>query len=112
MPEPIRDEAAGRADRLVAAYILRAFHSDYDRMTYRQGFYRHAAEMHLARCPTMRLTEHEATGGFYGCETGCDYSRFTATIVCGCGRSVDYEYGEFGELADIIADLIEEDKRG
>ena len=56
---------------------------------------------HLRGCPEAKVYQSEAHDGEYGCDTGCEYVTFTATIKCP-HESEEYEYGEFGELADWI----------
>lgn len=90
------DEAAQRANERVAAYILEQFHDEPGGGE--------SAE-HLAACDSIRVTDPDASNGTYGCETGCDYTRFTATIACGHGQQIEFEYGEFGRLGDILVGL-------
>jgi len=111
--EPPRDEAAERADRLVAAHILREFHDEYDGVgegPQADYWLRNSpAEVHLAACPTVRVTDPDARGG--NCGTGCETLRLSATIRCDCGQSADYDWGDFGNLGMFIAKLIKEDGR-
>lgn len=68
---------------------------------YRQKFPDH----HLSTCPQAQVS-FEAYDGTYGCDTGCEYARLEATISCEHDTTFDYEYGEFGELAELLRDLI------
>ncbi len=90
------DESARLANDRVATYILEQFRGEK---------YTTATAQHLYRCDSIRVIDPDAQDGDYGCDTGCDYTRFTATIACDHGQQVDYEYGEFGMLSDILAGL-------
>jgi hypothetical protein len=90
------DETAIRANDKVARYILEQFKDDPDTEP--------AAE-HLAACDSVRVTDPDAQNGTYGCDTGCDYTRFEAVITCDHGQRHEFQYGEFGMLSDIIWDL-------
>lgn len=60
---------------------------------------------HLRVCHLLDV-EFEGTNGSYNCDTGCEYARLEATIRCPhTSGSVDVEYGEFGELADLMEDI-------
>ena len=85
------------ADELVARYILREYR--------REKTNSYGGTPHLAECPEATVEHPQAEDGEYGCETGCEYVRMTATIRCPHGESSNYEYGEFGQLAYIIEDL-------
>jgi hypothetical protein len=61
-------------------------------------------DQHLAECADAVVT-HEATNGEYGCDTGCEYVRLEADISCIHGFTDCYEYGAFGDLADLIDDI-------
>lgn len=91
-------EANERANRLVAAWILREFRSDGD-------------DAHLRACPEAAVAEGEAFDSQYGCDTGCEYARWEAVITCPHGVRAEFEYGEFGELAYIIEELEKDDDR-
>lgn len=90
------------ADELVARYILRM---------YRENRCNSLGDptTHLAGCMDAVVTDPDAQGGTYGCDTGCDYYTLTATISCPHGESEDYEYGDFGEISYLIEDLEKED---
>lgn len=68
-----------------------------------------AVDPHLRDCPDLRAGQADGGDGDYGCDTGCEYVRLTATLTCPHGRTGDYEYGSFGELADLIADMAKDD---
>lgn len=89
-------EAAQRANERVADYIMRQLRGEPGDSPTAQ---------HLANCDSARVTNPDAQDGTYGCDTGCDYTTFTATIACGHGQQMDYEYGEFGMLSDILSGL-------
>lgn len=89
------------ADELVRRYVLRH---------YRDHWYYHRPAMdpgpvpHLVGCPEV-VVDAQGEDGTYGCDTGCEYVRFTATITCPHGERVEHEFGEFGELAWILDDM-------
>lgn len=91
------------ANQLLAAYVVREFRDDY-RDCAGTGQEKHS---HLANCPTVDVHRYNAVNGLYGCDTGCDYVRFEAVIMCMCPGewTVDYEFGTFGEIAYILEEL-------
>lgn len=92
----MNDEASKRANERVAAYILEQFRDEPGS---------DPAAQHLAACASAQVTEPDASQGDYGCDTGCDYTRFTAIIACDHGQQYEFKYGEFGMLSDILAGL-------
>lgn len=84
------------ADELVAAYVLRQYREETWRRT------------HLVACDQVVVEHPGGEDGYYGCDTGCEYVRFTATLKCPHGESEEVEYGEFSRLADILEDLEKE----
>lgn len=78
------------ADRLVELYILDAWRAD---------------NPDHADCPSLRVVDPDASNGTYGCETGCDYTTFTATVGCEHRQPAEYVFGEFGELASILENV-------
>jgi hypothetical protein len=92
----MNDDAAQRANDRVARYILAQFKNEPGN---------EAAAQHLAHCESVRVIDPDASNGTYGCDTGCDYTTFEAVIACDHGQQIDYEYGEFGLLSDILWDL-------
>lgn len=81
------------ADAKVAAYVLKAFRSEYN-------------THHLATCPDVKVEHPEMNNGMYGCDTGCDYARLEADLSCPHGeRYYDYEYGTFGQIDSLIEEL-------
>lgn len=96
-------EQSERVDALVKAWILDE---------YRDEQHIHwSPPSHLSECPDVTVTTYEAQDGAYGCNTGCSYLRLEATLSCPHGETTEYEYGEFGDMADIIAMLIDRDER-
>jgi len=59
---------------------------------------------HLGECPNVTV-RYDGYTGSYGCDTGCEYIRLEAEISCLHGHSVEFEYGEFGEISDLIEDI-------
>lgn len=90
------DAAADRANAKVARYILEQFQEEPGD---------EPAAGHLAACDSVRVEDPDAQNGTYGCDTGCDYTRFTAVIACDHGQRHEFEYGEFGTLSDILWEL-------
>lgn len=93
------------ADELLRRYVLRQ---------YREEANRHlppAQRLHMQDCPDAAVTYLDASGGSYGCDTGCEYMRFEATITCPHEQPVEWEWGDFGELAYLIEDLEKEAAR-
>jgi len=64
----------------------------------------HPPRQHLSKCCDAAVT-YEGSDGSYGCDTGCEYARLEAVIVCPHGERDEYTYGWFGELADIIDEI-------
>lgn len=92
------------ADDLVAQFVLRDFRAGVGRSS-------SADEMHLASCADARAAHMEGEDGTYGCDTGCEYATLTAEITCPHGRRAEHEYGDFGEIADIIAEIQHDERR-
>lgn len=84
------------ADAKVNAWIL----ADYRKTTATN-----ATQGHLIFCPAIEVMESELADGTYGCDTGCEYATLSATITCPHELSDEYEYGRFGEIADILSDI-------
>lgn len=91
-------ERSERVDALVKAWILDEYRDEHAR-----------TGTHLSECPDVTVATFEAEDGEYGCDTGCSYLRLEATLSCPHGETTEYEYGEFGDMADIIVDLIKRD---
>jgi hypothetical protein len=93
-------DAGERADKLLRSYVLSQFRAE-----------RHPqAEHHIAACGEARVLEFYSGDGVY-CESGCEYLRLEATIGCPHAKPVEYRYGEFGEIAMLVEDLIAEEGR-
>lgn len=60
---------------------------------------------HKAACPDVRVMDADARGGTYGCDTGCEYATFDATIECPHEAPEEYTFGQFGELYEIIGEM-------
>jgi hypothetical protein len=81
---------SSKADAIVELYILdnwRGDHPDH------------------ADCESLHVLNPDAFGGTYGCETGCDYVTFTAIVACEHRQPEEFQFGQFGELNDLIEDL-------
>lgn len=72
-----------------------------------QEFRKNGASEHLRACNPLTVS-YKGMDSVYGCDTGCEYARLEATITCPHGESEDYEYGQFGELADLLEDIFDE----
>lgn len=79
-----------RADRLVELYILDLWRDD---------------NPDHADCPSLAVADADASGGTYGCETGCDYVTLTAMVGCEHQAPAEFEYGDFGEMWSLIEAL-------
>lgn len=81
------------ADELVRAYILRHYRED-------------DPHSHLATCPeTVVVNETTQRTLFY--DTGVDGVAFDATVRCP-HMSTEYEFGELGDLPDILAEMADD----
>lgn len=87
------------ADELLADYILDAYRKEHSHYATREPM------NHLADCDEVTITHPVGEDGVYGCDTGCSYYRLSANLTCPHGESEEYEYGDFGEIGDIIAEL-------
>jgi hypothetical protein len=56
----------------------------------------------------VTVEDPDALNGAHGCDTGCDYARFEAVIVCPHGQREEFEWGQFGEIADILEEMGED----
>lgn len=92
------------ADELVARFSLRNFREEVDRHS-------PPAEQHLATCADARAAHIEGENSTYGCDTGCEYVRLTAQISCPHGHRVEHEYGDFGEIGDLMEEIQREERR-
>lgn len=90
------DTAADRANEKVARYILDQFKEEHDD---------DSSALHLAACESVRVDDPDAQSGTYGCDTGCEYTRFEAVIACEHGQRYEFKYGEFGLLSEILWEL-------
>lgn len=88
------------ADELVRRYVRRKFQSECE-----------FDHRHLAACPEMQIVVDDAHDGTYGCDTGCEYVRFEATISCPHSDPVEYEFGEFGELSWMIEEMQRDEQK-
>jgi hypothetical protein len=68
-------------------------------------FDRDEIAQHMTACPDVTVKDFVASDGTYGCETGCEYARLEAVLSCPHHENVEYEYGEWGELADMIEEM-------
>lgn len=65
--------------------------------------------LHKTECGEVKV-QYTAEDGKYGCDTGCDYVRFEAVLSCPHERDEIYQFGDFGELCDIIEGMGERDE--
>lgn len=84
------------ADERVRRLILRRYRSAADGVAFPD---------HLQRCPEVYVDQADARDGSYGCDTGCEYVRFEATIRCPHGGSSQFDWGDFGELTDMLEEM-------
>ena len=90
------------ADEKVNRLILRRYRSEADGVAYPN---------HIQRCPDVYVAEADASDGTYGCDTGCEYVRFEATLRCPHGEETEFEWGDFGELAYMLDEMDDEPVR-
>lgn len=81
--------SADAADEKVARFIL---------ATYREPGEGQGSNEHLRACPDAVVADPDTSDGTYGCDTGCEYVRFEATITCPHGESEGFEWGDFGSV--------------
>jgi hypothetical protein len=90
------------ADEKVARFILRDFREEVGRWS-------SEAEKHLAECADAKAAHVDGSNGTYGCDTGCSYARLEAEISCPHGFKADHMYGDFGEIADMLQDIVDDE---
>lgn len=63
-------------------------------------------EGHLSTCPDVQI-EFDAFDGDYGCDcpSPCQYVRCEAELSCPHGVEREFDFGEFGLLAELLQDL-------
>lgn len=96
-----REHRERDADKLVARFIL---------ATYREPG--KAYNQHLKACPDLIVENPDARDGTYRCDTGCEYVRFEAVITCPHGEREEFEWGKFGNLAGILAEMRKDEADG
>lgn len=95
------------ADELVRRSILRKYREQISRMGDSGWAYR--ASPHLATCPDIDVIDPDALDG--RCSEGtCPRAELIATLRCPHGEEIDYEWGTFGDLNNLIA-LLEREER-
>jgi hypothetical protein len=62
---------------------------------------------HLRTCTEIVVTDTSAFDSEYGCDTGCAYARLTATLSCAHGFKDEFEYGNWGELPELLKEIEE-----
>jgi hypothetical protein len=67
------------------------------------------AHPHLVECSDAAVTDLNGTNGTCGCETGCEYAVLTATISCPHGDMDDWKYGEFGDMASMLDEILSDE---
>ena len=80
------------ADERVTRFIIR---------TYREE----GSNEHLTECPDLTATLKHMNTGPGACDTGCDRVEFTAAMTCQHGVDDTFEWGDWGELPDMLAEL-------
>lgn len=81
-----------KADEKVNLYILKLTKEDRNVHT----------------CEETTVIHLVGSDGEYGCDTGCEYARLEAYLVCPHNpEGIKFEYGEFGNLNDILEDIAE-----
>ena len=90
-----QERRAEHAQQLLQRYVLAEFKDDHP-------------THHMTACPSTRITDFDARDGSYGCETGCSYYTLAATVTCD-HEFMEYTYGDFGDVSDMIAWLVKND---
>lgn len=93
------------ADELVRRYIMRTFRADGANVLYPEG-----RNAHLADCADAYVAAAETNVARFW-DTGVTGVQFSASIKCPHGERQEYEFGDLGDLSDILADM-ERDERG
>ncbi len=93
-----RERREAEINALVTRFVLRTYREEGD-------------NAHLKACTDISATDTEGRDGSYGCNTGCDYVTFEATITCPHGERGDFEWGDFGSMDTIIEELEQEEAR-
>lgn len=91
------------ANERVAGWVLQQYRADCKMRT----SVARPELTHLATCSDVIVTPIEAYDGLYGCDTGCEYARLEVVISCPHGEREEFDYGTFGELADILEEIAE-----
>src|SRR5690349_8589974 len=87
------------ADEHVARFVLAKYRDDFVSVSAADD------KKHLAKCLDTTVRHVVGSDGFYGCESMCEYATLTAAVSCPHGFSDEYEYGEFGDLGDLLRDV-------
>lgn len=90
------EDLGADAQHRLDTVVLDAFYDEY--AAYRKP----ASVKHLLACEDVACAVHGGGDGAYGCDTGCEYVRLDAVITCGHGELFRYEYGGFGDIAELI----------
>ena len=69
------------------------------------------SERHLRICPETVVVDHEVTDGTYGCDTGCEFLRWSVTVQCPHHERHEVNDGEFGDMRTVITGLEELEHR-
>ena len=91
-----------KANAKVREYIVHLFKTD---SPYSSNYTTGKEAQHLRQCGGVSALPTECYDSTYGCDTGCEYVRLEAVVFCYHGVSVEYEYGDFGDLADMLGDM-------
>lgn len=92
------DDVGERANMIVGTWIIGRF---------RRG----GENEHLRACESLVTESINGYDGSYGCDTGCEYARIEITVSCTHGQREDFSVGEFGELADMIDEIVKMEDR-
>ncbi|MFH8405551.1 hypothetical protein ACH4FX_12360 [Streptomyces sp. NPDC018019] len=107
------DHSAAQTDVLVSSFLLREFLEVARESVGSVSRWRRRQvsddARHLAGCPTAKVVGQEA--GVDTSDPDCGYATLTAVIGCEHGREHEFAYGDFGDLADLIARVVDEESR-
>lgn len=80
------------ADERVARFIVKTYREE--------GF-----DEHLTECADLTATLEDMNTGPGACDTGCDRVQFTAAMACPHGIREQFEWGDWGDLPDMLAEM-------
>jgi len=89
------------ADELVRRHIMRQYRTDWEHGAAGWPPERNA---HLADCAEAFIEQAEVNGARWY-DTGVTGTEFTAVITCPHGVRHEFEFGQYGNLSEILEDM-------